>query len=55
VTYHTSTQGTPGATRQLDFVFASEELQNAVHTRALNDPMEWSSSDHCRAVIDVDA
>jgi hypothetical protein len=49
-----STQQTPAtATRQLDFVFASESIADRVQVRALNEIAEWGPSDHCRIVIDV--
>lgn len=41
------------ATRQLDFVFASESIADRVQTAALNRPEEWGSSDHCRVRIVV--
>jgi endonuclease/exonuclease/phosphatase family metal-dependent hydrolase len=41
------------ATRQLDFVFASESIASRVSVRALNSIEEWGPSDHCRVVIDV--
>ena len=51
-TYHTSRQGPMGATRQLDFVFASQALADRLSVRALNsDHEEWGSSDHCRVAI----
>ena len=40
------------ATRQLDYVFASAELADALTVRALNEPGEWGPSDHCRIVIE---
>ncbi|MDF2758128.1 MAG: hypothetical protein K0S99_760 [Thermomicrobiales bacterium] len=41
-TYHTSRQGPMGATRQLDFVFASQALADRLTVRALNsDHEEW--------------
>jgi endonuclease/exonuclease/phosphatase family metal-dependent hydrolase len=51
-TYHTSHQ-TPGtATRQLDFVFASQGLAERLRVRALNEPDHWGPSDHCRVEIE---
>jgi hypothetical protein len=47
-TYHTSRQGPGGATRQLDFVFASRELSDRLLVHARNEPGEWGPSDHCR-------
>lgn len=42
------------ASRQLDFVFASDALANRVTARALNnDSDEWGISDHCRIEIDL--
>jgi hypothetical protein len=43
-----------GATRQLDFVFASHALANRVSVRALNNNTdEWGPSDHCRVLIEL--
>ena len=44
---------TPAARRQLDFVFASTRIAEAVTTTALNTPESWGPSDHCRVRIDV--
>ena len=53
-TYHTLKQGPKGATRQLDFVFASHGLADRVSARALNtDPDEWGPSDHCCVAIEL--
>jgi exonuclease III len=53
-TYHTRQQGPMGATRQLDFVFASHALADRLSVRALNtDPDEWGPSDHCRVAIEL--
>jgi exonuclease III len=53
-TYHTLKQGPMGATRQLDFVFASDALADRLTVRALNtDPDEWGPSDHCRVLIEL--
>lgn len=41
------------ATRQLDFVFASESIANRVSVRALNSTEEWGPSDHCRVMIEL--
>ena len=41
------------ATRQLDFVFASESIADRVQTTALNRHEEWGPSDHCRVRIVV--
>ncbi len=51
-TFHHSQQRPASATRQLDFVFASNTIADHVHVRALNQPDEWGPSDHCRVVID---
>ena len=53
-TYHTRRQGPMGATRQLDFVFASHSLADRLSVRALNaDAVEWGPSDHCRVAIEL--
>ena len=52
-TYHSTRQTPATATRQLDFVFASESMANAVRVRALNEVEQWGPSDHCRLEIDV--
>ncbi len=53
-TYHTRQRGAMGATRQLDFVFASHALADRLSVRALNtDPEEWGPSDHCRVAIEL--
>jgi hypothetical protein len=54
-TFHNSRETPETATRQLDFVFASESIADRVRTVALNDPVDWGSSDHCRVLIEVDA
>lgn len=51
-TYHTARQGPAGATRQLDFVFASVGIAEQVRVAALNEPDEWGPSDHCRITIE---
>jgi hypothetical protein len=53
-TYHTSKQGLAGATRQLDFVFASTSIADRVNGRALNSIEEWGPSDHCRIAIELE-
>ena len=50
-TYHHSRQTPATATRQLDFVFASEDLADSLTVRALNAPDEWGPSDHCKVEI----
>jgi hypothetical protein len=53
-TFHHSQQSPETATRQLDFVFASDSLASRIRTQALNEPDDWGPSDHCRIQIDVD-
>lgn len=53
-TYHHNRQTPQTATRQLDFVFASEAIKDRVRTRALNEVSEWGPSDHCRVLVEVD-
>lgn len=54
-TYYTVQAGSPEkAQNQLDYVFASRGFHNGITTRALNDPEEWGSSDHCRIMIEID-
>jgi exonuclease III len=51
-TYHTSRQGPMYATRQRDFVFASQALAERLTVCALiTNPEEWGPSDHCRVAI----
>ena len=50
-TYHTSQQGPEGATRQLDFVFASSDLSEHLSVQAWNEVTDWGPSDHCRLDI----
>jgi hypothetical protein len=52
-TYYTSQQKPAGATRQLDFVFASTGLAPHITTTALNAVEAWGPSDHCRVRISV--
>lgn len=52
-TYHHNRQTPATATRQLDFVFASEGLVDSLTVRALNAPEAWGSSDHCRVEIEI--
>lgn len=56
VTYHTKKQTPESATRQLDFVFASDALVGSASCRALNspDPETWGPSDHSAIEIDVE-
>jgi exonuclease III len=53
-TFHTWGRGAMGATRQLDFVFASYALADRLSVRALNTNLdEWGPSDHCRVAIEL--
>lgn len=52
-TFHTNRQNPHTATRQLDFVFASNSFAEQVRVCALNEPCDWGPSDHCRLEISV--
>ena len=52
-TYYSSSQTPATATRQLDFVFASNSLAERLKVRALNEPDQWGPSDHCRVEIEI--
>ena len=52
-TFYHSRQSPTTATRQLDFVFASNALSEGIRVTALNDPEDWGPSDHCRLEIEV--
>lgn len=52
-TYHTTRQTPATATRQLDFVFASDGFADSLTVRALNEPDQWGLSDHCRLEIEI--
>jgi hypothetical protein len=52
-TYHTNHTTPSQATRQLDFIFASTELRQQLHVRALNEACDWGPSDHCRVLIEL--
>ncbi len=52
-TYHTTHQSPATATRQLDFVFASEGFADSLTVRAINAPDQWGPSDHCRLEIEI--
>ena len=52
-TFRTKLADPASATRQLDFVFASDALAKRVSVRALNEDAEWGPSDHCRIAIDL--
>ena len=53
-TYIHPTQIPETAIRQLDYVFASENMSDFVKVRALNYPEQWGPSDHCRIEIEVE-
>ena len=53
ITFHRLSRAVEGADQQFDHVFASHGFHENVTTRALNSVDKWSSSDHCRIVIDV--
>ena len=53
-TYYNIGSSPSEASRQLDFVFASESIRDSVSARALNAPEEWGPSDHCRLEIEVE-
>ena len=38
---------------QLDYVFASRAIAHRLTVRALDDPKDWGTSDHCRVLIEV--
>ncbi len=50
-TWHTIGRSPDTADRQLDYVFASRDLD--LNVRALNEPDEWGPSDHCRIAIQL--
>lgn len=52
-TFRTRRAAPATATRQLDFVFASDSIAARVDATALNRPEEWGPSDHCRIRIEV--
>jgi exonuclease III len=53
-TFRTRGRDAMGATRQLDFVFASHALADRLSVRALNtDANVWGPSDHCRVAIEL--
>lgn len=55
-TYRTNERDPASGQRQLDFVFASADLERQIErVAALNEPEEWGASDHCRVVIDLKA
>ena len=53
-TYRTRELDPGSGQRQLDFVFASADVEKQiVRVAAWNKPEEWGVSDHCRVVIDL--
>jgi hypothetical protein len=52
-TFHSNSQTPATASRQLDFVFASDSIADRVMVKALNGIKEWGPSDHCRIMINV--
>lgn len=54
-TYHSTSQTPATASRQLDFVFASESIADRVSVRARNEVSDWGPSDHCRVIIAVES
>jgi len=54
-TYHHNQQTPATASRQLDFVFASESIADRVFVKALNSVEDWGPSDHCRVMIELES
>jgi len=52
-TFYTNRQTPATASRQLDFVFASESIADRISVKALNSVEEWGPSDHCRVMIEL--
>ena len=52
-TYYTTTRSPETAENQLDYAFASRGFHEDIKVRAMNEPKEWGSSDHCRLLIEV--
>jgi endonuclease/exonuclease/phosphatase family metal-dependent hydrolase len=52
-TFHSNSQTPATASRQLDFVFASDSIADRVMVKELNGIEEWGPSDHCRILINV--
>jgi hypothetical protein len=50
-TFYSNRQTPETASRQLDFVFASESIADRVNVKALNGIEEWGSIDNCRILI----
>ena len=54
-TFRTRIRQPETATRQLDFVFASETFGDRLHVRAMNRLDEWGPSDHCRILTELES
>ena len=52
-TFYTNRQTPATASRQLDFVFASESIADRISVKALNSVEEWGPSDHCQIMIEM--
>ena len=52
-TYRSSINKPESATRQLDYVFASDIIHNRMKVKALNSIEDWGLSDHCRILIEI--
>lgn len=52
-TYYHSRQTPHTASRQLDFVFASEIISKHLRVKAINNPENWGPSDHCQVLIEI--
>jgi endonuclease/exonuclease/phosphatase family metal-dependent hydrolase len=54
-TFFSSQQQPASATRQLDFVFASNSLAKTLKVIALNERDQWGPSDHCQLEVEIDS
>jgi exonuclease III len=52
-TFFSNKQTPETASRQLDFVFASDSIADRIMVKALNGIEEWGPSDHCRILIEL--
>ncbi len=52
-TFHSNRQSAATASRQLDYVFASEGFNLGMTVRAMNEAEQWGPSDHCRIGIEL--
>lgn len=52
-TFRTALARPETASRQLDFVFASDSLKHRLRVRALNAEEEWGTSDHCQILVEL--